>query len=98
MTGGGWPIKVWFNPRPCFEVCAEPFRIQTCAAGGNIEYTVKDEVVKTPGGQVVIGYTDLPSRLPTQASTLYSNNISKVRTRARVCVLLVSVCASACAC
>ena len=28
---------------------------------------------------VVIGYTDLPSRLPTQASTLYSNNISKVR-------------------
>jgi hypothetical protein len=46
--------------------------------GGNIEYTVKDEVVKTPGGQVVIGYTDLPSRLPTQASTLYSNNISKV--------------------
>jgi NAD(P) transhydrogenase len=25
----------------------------------------------------VIGYTDLPSRLPTQASTLYSNNITK---------------------
>merc|ERR1711994_292463 len=25
-----------------------------------------------------IGYTDLPSRLPTQASTLYSNNISKL--------------------
>lgn len=46
-------------------------------AGGNVEYTVKDQVVKTPGGQVVIGYTDLPSRLPTQASTLYSNNISK---------------------
>ncbi|KIY92673.1 hypothetical protein MNEG_15290 [Monoraphidium neglectum] len=46
-------------------------------AGGNIEYTVKDKVIKTPGGQVVIGYTDLPSRLPTQASTLYSNNISK---------------------
>lgn len=35
------------------------------------------EVVKTPNGQVVIGYTDLPSRLPTQSSTLYSNNISK---------------------
>jgi NAD(P) transhydrogenase len=35
-------------------------------------------VVKAPGGQVVIGYTDFPSRLPTQASTLYSNNISKV--------------------
>ena len=23
------------------------------------------------------GYTDLPSRLPTQSSTLYANNISK---------------------
>lgn len=28
-------------------------------------------------GVTCIGYTDLPSRLPTQASTLYSNNISK---------------------
>jgi NAD(P) transhydrogenase len=36
-----------------------------------------NEVIKTPNGQVVIGYTDLPSRLPTQSSTLYSNNISK---------------------
>lgn len=35
------------------------------------------QVVKTPHGQTVIGYTDLPSRLPTQSSTLYSNNISK---------------------
>lgn len=25
-----------------------------------------------------VGYTDLPSRLPTQASTLYSNNITKL--------------------
>ena len=25
-----------------------------------------------------IDYTDLPSRFPTQASTLYSNNISKL--------------------
>lgn len=46
-------------------------------AGGNIGYTKANEVVKTPHGQTVIGYTDLPSRLPTQSSTLYSNNISK---------------------
>lgn len=46
-------------------------------AGGNIGYTKANEVVKTPNGQTVIGYTDLPSRLPTQSSTLYSNNISK---------------------
>ena len=25
----------------------------------------------------IIGYSDLPSRLPTQSSTLYANNISK---------------------
>ena len=46
-------------------------------AGGNVEYTVPDQVVTTPGGQVVIGYTDLPSRLPTQASALYSNNVTR---------------------
>ena len=26
---------------------------------------------------ICVGYTDLPSRLPTQSSTLYSNNLSK---------------------
>jgi NAD(P) transhydrogenase len=26
---------------------------------------------------MILGYTDLPSRLPTQSSTLYSNNITK---------------------
>lgn len=35
------------------------------------------------GDVVCIGYTDFPSRLPTQASTLYSNNISKVGVSAR---------------
>lgn len=30
------------------------------------------------GGVTCIGYTDMPSRMPAQASTLYSNNISKV--------------------
>lgn len=25
-----------------------------------------------------VGYTDLPSRLPTQSSTLYSNNVTKL--------------------
>ena len=28
-------------------------------------------------GVACVGYTDLPSRLPAQSSTLYSNNISK---------------------
>lgn len=45
-------------------------------AGGNCEVTVPGELTQYQG-VTVIGYTDLPSRLPTQASTLYSNNITK---------------------
>lgn len=45
--------------------------------GGNIETTVKDEAIITHNGVTCIGYTDLPSRLPTTSSALYSNNISK---------------------
>ncbi|PNS14918.1 26S proteasome regulatory subunit rpn-8 [Sphaceloma murrayae] len=44
--------------------------------GGNVEGTIKNEITQT-GGTTIIGYTDLPSRLPTQSSTLYSNNITK---------------------
>jgi H+-translocating NAD(P) transhydrogenase len=46
-------------------------------AGGNIETTKKDEVVLTDNGVTCIGFTDLPSRLPTTSSSLYANNISK---------------------
>jgi proton-translocating NAD(P)+ transhydrogenase subunit alpha len=42
--------------------------------GGNCEYTKPGESVDI-NGVTVIGYTDMPSRLPTQASQLYSNNI-----------------------
>lgn len=45
-------------------------------AGGNIETTRPGELY-VHKGVIHIGYTDLPSRLPTQASTLYANNISK---------------------
>ena len=46
-------------------------------AGGNIETTKPGELYKY-NDVIHIGYTDLPSRLPTQSSTLYSNNISKL--------------------
>jgi len=46
-------------------------------AGGNIE-TIKPGEVYTYNDVTHIGFTDLPSRLPTQASTLYANNISKL--------------------
>ncbi|KAJ7097831.1 NAD(P) transhydrogenase beta subunit-domain-containing protein [Mycena belliarum] len=45
-------------------------------AGGNCEATKPGELVQAHG-VTVIGYTDLPSRLPTQSSTLYSNNVTK---------------------
>lgn len=45
--------------------------------GGNCEVTKPGDSYNYKGVQV-IGYTDLPSRLPTQASTLYANNISKL--------------------
>ncbi|KAK6820336.1 hypothetical protein RU639_007475 [Aspergillus parasiticus] len=45
-------------------------------AGGNCEATVPGQLTKYHD-VTVIGYTDLPSRLPTQSSTLYSNNITK---------------------
>ena len=45
--------------------------------GGNVETTEPGKVIKTENGVTCVGYTDLPSRLATQSSTLYSNNISK---------------------
>jgi NAD(P) transhydrogenase subunit alpha len=44
------------------------------AGGGNCECTVVGKVVDTHGVKV-IGYTDLVSRLPNQASQLYANNL-----------------------
>ncbi|KXX76089.1 NAD(P) transhydrogenase, mitochondrial [Madurella mycetomatis] len=45
-------------------------------AGGNCEKTEPGKLV-TYKDVKIIGYTDFPSRLPTQSSTLYSNNITK---------------------
>jgi H+-translocating NAD(P) transhydrogenase subunit alpha len=43
--------------------------------GGNVAGTVADEKVVTHGGVTILGYTDLPGRLPTQASQLYGTNL-----------------------
>ncbi|CAI5454974.1 unnamed protein product [Caenorhabditis angaria] len=45
-------------------------------SGGNFETTKPGEIY-TKHGVVHIGLTDFPSRLPTQSSELYSNNIAK---------------------
>ncbi|MEI5584572.1 MULTISPECIES: Re/Si-specific NAD(P)(+) transhydrogenase subunit alpha [unclassified Agromyces] len=43
--------------------------------GGNVEGSVAGERIVTPNGVVILGYTDLASRLPTQASQLYATNL-----------------------
>ena len=43
--------------------------------GGNCDLTVPEQAIETPNGVKIIGYTDFPSRMATQASTLYANNI-----------------------
>jgi len=45
------------------------------AQGGNVAGSVPDEVVVTPNGVSIIGYTDLPARLPAQASQLFGTNL-----------------------
>ena len=43
--------------------------------GGNCKLTVMDERIVTDNGVVIIGYTDFPSRMAAQASTMYASNI-----------------------
>ena len=45
------------------------------ATGGNCELAKAGEVVITDNQVKIIGYTDLPSRLPTQSSQLYGTNL-----------------------
>ena len=46
--------------------------------GGNCDLTVMDQKVVSDNGVTVVGYTDFPSRMAAQASTLYSNNIKNM--------------------
>ncbi|MFD0857580.1 Re/Si-specific NAD(P)(+) transhydrogenase subunit alpha [Roseovarius aquimarinus] len=43
--------------------------------GGNCKLTVKDEKIVTENGVTIVGYTDFPSRMAAQASSLYATNI-----------------------
>lgn len=45
------------------------------AQGGNVEGSVAGERAVTAGGVVILGYTDLPGRLPQQASQLFATNL-----------------------
>ncbi len=45
------------------------------AQGGNVAGTVAGEIVVTDNNVSIIGYTDLPARLPAQASQLFGTNL-----------------------
>ena len=45
------------------------------ANGGNCELSRPDELFMSDNGVRIIGYTDLPGRLPTQSSQLFGTNI-----------------------
>lgn len=48
--------------------------------GGNCDLTVADQRIASDNGVIVIGYTDFPSRMAAQASTLYATNIRHMLT------------------
>jgi NAD(P) transhydrogenase subunit alpha len=48
--------------------------------GGNVAGSRPDEKVVTDNGVTILGYTDLPGRLPTQASQLFGTNLVNLLT------------------
>ena len=48
--------------------------------GGNCKLTVPDDKIVTDNGVTIIGYTDFPSRMATQSSTLYATNVRHMMT------------------
>ncbi|KFE34119.1 Re/Si-specific NAD(P)(+) transhydrogenase subunit alpha [Thioclava atlantica] len=48
--------------------------------GGNCELTRPDEKIVSDNGVTIVGYTDFPSRMATQSSTLYATNIRHMMT------------------
>jgi len=48
--------------------------------GGNCKLTAADQKVVTDNGVTIIGYTDFPSRMAAQASTLYATNVRHMMT------------------
>ncbi|PXX99805.1 Re/Si-specific NAD(P)(+) transhydrogenase subunit alpha [Halomonas sp. LBP4] len=48
--------------------------------GGNCDLTRADEKVVSDNGVTIVGYTDFPSRMATQASLLYATNVRHMLT------------------
>ena len=52
------------------------------SSGGNVEGSRPDELVEI-GGVAILGPTDLPSRVPTDASRMYARNLQELANRMR---------------
>jgi NAD(P) transhydrogenase subunit alpha len=48
--------------------------------GGNCKLTVPDDKIVTDNGVTIVGYTDFPSRMATQSSSLYATNVRHLLT------------------
>ncbi len=48
--------------------------------GGNCDLTVADRKIVSDNGVTIVGYTDFPSRMAAQSSTLYATNIRHMMT------------------
>ena len=48
--------------------------------GGNCELTQPDQKIVTSNGVTIVGYTDFPSRMAAQSSTLYATNVRHMMT------------------
>ncbi len=48
--------------------------------GGNCDLTVPDQKIVSENGVTIVGYTDFPSRMAAQSSTLYATNIRHMLT------------------
>ena len=49
--------------------------------GGNCELTVMDEKIVTDNGVTIVGFTDFPSRMAAQSSSLFASNIRHMDSR-----------------
>ncbi|MDB2538634.1 Re/Si-specific NAD(P)(+) transhydrogenase subunit alpha [Amylibacter sp.] len=48
--------------------------------GGNCDLTIMDKKIVSENGVTIVGYTDFPSQMAAQSSTLYSTNIRHMMT------------------
>ncbi|GLQ34634.1 NAD(P) transhydrogenase subunit alpha [Amylibacter marinus] len=67
--------KLWLEDMVALQKSGSVVVDLAAERGGNCDLTVADEKILSANGVTIIGYTDLPSRMAAQSSTLYANNI-----------------------